>query len=115
VITPSTTAYSAMVWPASSCTFCRNSVMVLSSWGHGSNTRPLAIDRKAHLTAPQKSDPAYTVTTTTSQRSRMGGHLPGQTIRFADSSLNAYAPGPYFSTVTDVSVIRIFAHAALLV
>jgi hypothetical protein len=26
-----------------------------------------------------------------------------------------YAPGPYFSTVTDVSVIRIFAHAELLV
>src|SRR4051795_4290873 len=38
VITPRTTAYSAMVWPASSCIFCRNSVMVLSSWGQGPNT-----------------------------------------------------------------------------
>src|SRR3954454_18369799 len=37
VITPRTTAYSAMVWPASSCSFCRNSVMV-SSWGQWSNT-----------------------------------------------------------------------------
>jgi hypothetical protein len=55
----------------------------------------------------------------------MGGDLPGQTIPHnlecghghdvpADSSLHAYAPGPYRSTVTEVLLIRIVAHAALL-
>src|SRR4029079_5029477 len=39
-----------------------------------------AIDAKAQLTAPRKSDPAYLLTTTTSRRYRMGGELPGQTI-----------------------------------
>src|SRR4029079_14084303 len=46
----------------------------------GSRVEHFAIDAKAHLTAPLTRDPPYLSTTTTSRRSRMGGHLPGQTI-----------------------------------
>jgi hypothetical protein len=54
-------------------------------------------------------------TTTTSQRPPACLSLAGFRAVLSRALPRRYAPGPYFSTVTDVLVIRIFAQAALLV